>query len=101
MSKKSSVLLTFCFPSALLGIRALVPCVTREEVLVQLKKVQSKSHSECRKKERKIVAWVKLKPHQFLNTFQRTSPVTCFSGPRQLFLVALFLSFFPEICFRF
>lgn len=65
MSKKSSVLLTFCFPSALLGFKALVSCVNCEEVLLQLKKVQSKSHSECRKKERKIIDWVK----QNLNSF--------------------------------
>lgn len=101
MSKKSSVLLTFHFPPALLVFKALVSCVNREVVLLQLKKVQSRSHSECRRKERKIVAWVKLKPQQLLNTFQRTPLVTCFSGPRQLFLVALLLAFFHEICFRF
>lgn len=101
MSKKSSVLLTFHFPSALLVFRALVFCVNCEGIFLQLKKVHTRSHSECRRKERKIVAWVKLKPQQLLNIFQRTPPVTCFSGSKQLFLVVLLLSFFHEICFRF
>lgn len=69
-------------------------CVNHEGVLLQLNKVQSKSHSEYRKKERKIVDWVKLKPQQLLNAFQGTPPVTCFFGSRQLFLVALLLSCF-------
>jgi len=84
-----------------MGFRVQVPCVNFEGVLLQLKKVQSKSQFECRKKESEVVAWVKQKPRQFPSLFQKVSPIACFTGTWKLFLVALLLCFFPEIWFSF
>lgn len=99
MVLKTSVLLRFHLLSALCRVNlGRVPDANFE--VVQLNKIQTKSQSECRKKESQVAPWVKLKLQlQFLNPFQRTAPFPCFFGTRQLLVVDLFGSF-PEICCR-
>lgn len=100
MVLKTSVVLRFHLLSALCRVNlGRVPDTNFE--VVQLNKIQTKSQSECRKKESQVAPWVKLKLQlRFLNPFQRTVPIPCFFGARQLLIVNLFGSF-PEICCRF